>query len=105
MCRLDLESVGVHTLPNGENLGLLIGLKVETLEEEVLDLCQPFPGDLPARCNDDDVVHVPGVELCSEEANAELVELVEVDVGEVLGADVPESYAALSFRGGVDRFA
>ena len=103
--RFDFEAVGVHALPHIENLGLLVGLKVEPLLEEYLDLCQPLPGDLLVRRDDDDVVHVPSVEFSTEEADAILVELVEVDVGEVLGADIPEGYAGLAFRARVDHFA
>lgn len=35
----DFEAVGVHALPHIENLGLLVGLKVQSLLEEHLDLC------------------------------------------------------------------
>ena len=73
--------------------------------EELLDLCQPLPGDLFARRNDDDVVHVPGVELRPEEADTKLIELVEVDVREVLGADIPEWDASLSLRRAINHFA
>ncbi|MPN22891.1 hypothetical protein SDC9_170276 [bioreactor metagenome] len=95
---LDLEAVGVHALPHIENFGLAVGLKVEPLIEEYLDLCKPLSGDLLARRDDDDIVHIPRIERCSEIADAKLIELVEVDVGEVLGADVPEWYARIAFR-------
>ena len=39
MRRFDFEAVGVHALPHIENLGLLVGLKVQSLLEEHLDLC------------------------------------------------------------------
>ena len=73
--------------------------------EEYLDFRQPFPGGLLVRRNDDDVVHVPGVELRAEKADAKLIELVEVDVREVLGADIPERDARLALRRAVDHFA
>ena len=101
----DLEAVGVHALPHIENLGLLVGLKVEPFLKEYLDLCQPLPGDLLVRRDDNDVVHVPSIELCTKEADAILIELVEVDVGKVLGADVSEGDACLAFRARVNHFA
>ena len=101
----DLEAVGVHALPHIENLGLLVGLKVEPLLEERLDLCQPLAGNLLARRDDYDVIHVPSVVFRPEEADTHLIELVEEDIGKVLGADVPERDACLAFRAGVDHLA
>lgn len=102
---LDFEAVGVHALPHIENLCLFVGVKVKPLAEEYLDFRQPLPGGLLVRRNDDDVVHVPGVELRAEKADTKLIELVEVDVREVLGADIPERDARLALRRAVDHFA
>lgn len=105
MRSLDFEAVGIHALPHIENLGFVVGIQVKPLLEEHLDFCQPLPGDLLVRRDNDDVVHVSRVELNAEEADAELIELVEVDVCEVLGGDIPEGDAGLSFRAGVDHLA
>lgn len=98
MGRLDLVAVGVHALPHIEYFGLAVEVEMQPLLNELLDLSKPLPRGLFARRNNDDVVHVPGVELRSEEADAILIDFVEHDVCEVLGADIPQRDARLSFR-------
>ncbi|MPM39048.1 hypothetical protein SDC9_85679 [bioreactor metagenome] len=78
---------------------------MESLGEELLDLREPLLGGCLIRRDDDDIVHIPGVELRFQVADAILIELVEVDVGEVLGADVPEGDARFSFWARVNHFA
>ena len=105
MGRLDLVAVGVHALPHIEYFGLAVEVEMQFVLNELLDLRKPLPRGLFVRRNDDGVVGVSPIELCPEEADAELIELIEGDVCEVLGADVPQRDALLSFRAGVDHFA
>ena len=103
--RLDLVAVGVHTLPHIEYFGLAVEVEMQFVLDEPLDLSKPLPRGLFVRRKYDGVVGVARTELRSEEADAELIELVEGDVCEVLGAHVPEGYARLTFRARVDHFA
>ena len=103
--RLDLVAVGVHALPQIEYFRLAVEIEVQLVFDKLLDLCKPFPRGLFVRRDDDGVVSVSPIELCPEETDAELIELIEGDVCEVLGADVPQRDALLSFRAGVDHFA
>lgn len=105
MGRLDLVAVGVHALPHIENFGLAVEVEMQSFLEELRDLSKPLPRGRLVRCNNDDVVGVARVELRPEEADAELIELVEGDVCEVLGAYVPEGYARFTFRARVDNLA
>lgn len=105
MRRLDLKAVGIHALPHIENLGFLVGFKVEPFMEKHLDFCQPLPGDLLVRRNDDNIVHVPRIEFSTKEADAKLIELIKVNVGEVLGTDIPKRYAGIAFRTRINHFA
>ena len=98
MGRLDLVAVGVHTLPQIEYFGLAVEVEMQPFLDELPDLSKPLPRGLFVRRNNDGVVGVARVELRSEEADAELIELIEGDVCEVLGAHVPEGYARLTFR-------
>ncbi len=97
MGRLDLVAVGVHALPHWEYFGLAVEVEMQSFLDELLNFSKPLPRGLFARRNDDNVVHVPGVELRSEEADAKLIDFVEYDIREVLGADIPEGDARLSF--------
>ena len=78
---------------------------MQFLLDELPNLSKPLPRGLLGRRNNDDVVHVPSVELRSEEADAELIDFIEDDIREVLGADIPQGDALFSFRAGVDHFA
>lgn len=98
MGRLDLVAVGVHTLPQIEYFGLAVEVEMQPFLDELPDLSKPLPRGLFARRNDDDVVHVPGIEFYSEEADAILIDFVEHDVREVLRADIPQGDARLSLR-------
>ena len=98
MGRLDLVAVGVHALPRIEYFGLAVEVEMQFLLDELPNLSKPLPRGLLGRRNNDDVVHVPSVELRSEEADAELIDFIEDDIREVLGADIPQGDACLSFR-------
>lgn len=102
---LDLVAVGVHALPHIEYFGLAVEVEMQPFLDELLDLSKPLPRGLFVRRNNDGVVDVARVELRSEEADAKLIEFIEGDVCEVLGAHVPEGYARLTFRARVDHFA
>ena len=71
---LDPVAVGVHTLPQIEYLGLAVEVEMQPFLDEPPDLSKPLPRGLLARRNDD-VVHVPGIELYSEEADEVFIEL------------------------------
>ena len=84
---------------------LAVEIKMQLVFDELLDLRKPLPRGLFVRRNDDGVVGVSPIELCPEEADAELIELIEGNICEVLGADIPQGDALFSFRAGVDHFA
>ena len=98
-------AVGVHALPQIEYFRLAVEIKMQLVFDELLDLRKPLPRGLFVRRNDDGVVGVSPIELCPEEADAELIELIEGNICEVLGADIPQGDALFSFRAGVDHFA
>ncbi len=66
--------------------------------DELLDLSKPPPRGLFIRRVYYGVVGIARIELYSEEADAELIELIEDDIREVLGADVPQWNACLPLR-------
>lgn len=78
---------------------------MQPLEEERLDFFGPLLGGRFVWGDDDNVVHVPSVELCTKETDTILVKFVEIDVGEVLGTDVAERDAPLTLWARVDDFA
>ena len=98
MGRLDFVAVGVHALPHIEYFGLAVEVEMQLSFDEPLDLSKPLPRGFFVRRNNDSVVGKACIELRSEEADAALIELVEGDVCEVLGAHVPEGYTCLTFR-------